>query len=631
MGGGEGNELSLRFIVLLLHGLSCDFSVMSDINLDEPGFTAPGNATAPPSLDSSVDNPPEARRKCIGCPRRMSAETADHHTVCVVCRGFDCSLDSRCEECIEWPDEEVRLYAKLRKSLKSKDRSKHKSKPSASSPPPANSVPCSQPDVLAMMQTQVDSLNSIVNSLAESLSARLDALTASLVPPSVPQSSSQTQLGPDAVQPQPGQTAGTRRTFQALGVDGRTSGVNVYVSDQGVRAPRPEHLGPFAAPQPHAAPGSAPPPSDSFVPPQPPPRYGDPPPQPSTSAWGPSGPPPPCSTRDSRSSSESEASEAESDVSAKDHASARLADLIYEVCPDSRPLTEAARQQCCGFEGWFGQPDPSASRSRFRLYPRVGEVESEVAARAEALARRSKPLFQIILSRSRHYAIADHPLFAASLAVNPSFAQLAGTRTVGSRRWGSITFSEMEWLELLFRAQLEMTSSSLWLMSGILAMLKRDGFQPTDPTLFNAALASASATLSQQARSSSAGAAFLRLKPCESLLAHTLVPVAQRKALTVSPGSESALFNEEILGVVVAQVQQSSLISSNLAVSRSLGRGRARSSSSSPLVDLSAPGSSHAGRLHSKCSSSSSRSGGRKRFLGGKGLAPSSKPSGFRK
>ena len=303
-GGVEADELSLRFIVLLLHGLSCDFSVMSDINLNEPGFTAPGNDTAPPLSDSSVDNPPEARRKCIACPRRMSAKTADRHTVCVVCRGFDCSLDSRCEECIEWPDEEVRLYEKLRKSLKSKDRSKHKSKPSASSPPPADFVPSSQPDALAIMQTQVDSLNSIVNSLAESLSARLDALTASLVPPSVPQSSSQTRQGLDAVQPQPGQTAGKRRTFQALVVDGRTSGANVYVSDQGVRAPCPEHLGPFAAPQPHVAPGSAPPPSDSFVPPQPPPRYGDPPPQPSTSAGGPSGPPPPRSTRDSRSSSE---------------------------------------------------------------------------------------------------------------------------------------------------------------------------------------------------------------------------------------------------------------------------------------------------------------------------------------
>ena len=102
-------------------------------------------------------------------------------------------------------------------------------------------------------------------------------------------------------------------------------------------------------------------------------------------------------------------------------------------------------------------------------------------------------------------------------------------------------------------------------------------------------------------------------------------------SLTVFPGSETNLFNEDILSVIVAQVQQSSLISSNLAVSRSLGRGRGHSSSSSPLMDPSASGSSRSGRPHGKRSASSSRFGGRKRFRGGKGSAPSSKPSGFRK
>ena len=163
-------------------------------------------------------------------------------------------------------------------------------------------------------------------------------------------------------------------------------------------------------------------------------------------------------------------------------------------------------------------------------------------------------------------------------------------------------------------------------------MLKRDGFQPADPTLFNAALASASATLSQQARSSASGSTFIRAKRRDSLLVHTAIPVpeTQRRALTVSPGSESLLFDEEILGVVVSQVQQSSLISSNLAVSRSLGRGRSRSASS-PLVDPSSAGSSHHGKPRGKRSASSSRFDGRKRSRGGKGSAPSSGPSGFRK
>ena len=202
-----------------------------------------------------------------------------------------------------------------------------------------------------------------------------------------------------------------------------------------------------------------------------------------------------------------------------------------------------------------------------------------MTAKAGSLARRSKPLSSILTTRYNRYAVADLPLYASSLAVNPSFSQLAGAKTVGSKRWGSVSFSEMEKLERLFRSQLGMTSKSLWLLSGILAMLKRDGFQPADPTLFNAALASASVTLSLQARSSSSGSSFICAKRRDSLLAHIEIPIpeTQRRSLTVSSGSESLLFDEEILNVVVSQAQQSSLISSNLAMSRSLERGRGRS------------------------------------------------------
>ena len=163
-------------------------------------------------------------------------------------------------------------------------------------------------------------------------------------------------------------------------------------------------------------------------------------------------------------------------------------------------------------------------------------------------------------------------------------------------------------MERLFRTQLEMTSSSLWLMSGILAMLQRDGFQPSDPKLFNAALSSVSALLSQQARTASAGSSFVRAKRRESLLFHTtiLVPEAQRRSLTVTPGSSVGLFNEDILTEVVARVQRLSLISSNLAVSRSLGRGMSRRSSSFPLVDPALSGAPRAGRPYGKRSASSS-------------------------
>ena len=610
--GGGVDEFSLRFIVFLLHGLLCVISVMSDFSLDDLGFKAPGvPPPAPPSSDSSSETPPDGRRTCIACPKRMSKKTVDRHISCVSCRGFDCDIDTRCEECMDWPEEEVRLYAKYRKPLKSKTSTKSKS--SAPLPPPADSIPSPQPSPRGDIEHRLDSLSVTVTNLAELVHTKLEALTASLCSPPLTQLSSQPRLGPDVREPQPGVTAGFLRKFQALGVPDGTPAVPLTESPpvgQGVRAPSMGQSGSASAP---------PPPLEASAPHPPPPRFEVPPSQPSTSGWVPSGPPPSRSAYDSRTSSESEASDAESDALVRDSASSRLADLIYEVCPESRPPR-------CGFEAWFGQPESSASKQHFRLYPRVVEVESEVYACAEARSAHQAS-FSYLTSL---VASVCGPLFASSLPVNPSFVQLAGTRAVGSKRWGSISFSEME---RVFRNQLEMTSSSLWLMSGILAMLKRDSFQPSDPTLFNAALSSVSAAMSRQARSAAAGSTFLRFKRRDSLLSHTSVPVpeAQRRSLATTPGSGTGLFDESLLGDVVAQVQRSSVISSNLAVSRSFGRSKSSNASSSPLVDPSSSGPHRAGRSYGKRSASSSRSRGRKRFRGGKGSAPSSKPSGFQK
>ena len=161
--------------------------------------------------------------------------------------------------------------------------------------------------------------------------------------------------------------------FQAMGEASRKTGENIS-KEQDVRSPRKEFAYPSAASQPREALCSDPQPSP-FVPPPPP--CAEVPPQPSTSGWVNSGPPPP-RLRGSQSSSESEASDSESVSGSRDSAFARLAELIYEVCPNSRPLLDESRPPQCEFEGWFGQPEASPARPHFRLYPRVAEVESEL-------------------------------------------------------------------------------------------------------------------------------------------------------------------------------------------------------------------------------------------------------------
>ena len=323
-----------------------------------------------------MEAPVDGRRKCSSCPRRMSKKSADRHTVCVSCRGFDCDIDCRCDECLEWSEEEILKYAKYRQSFKSRDSSSRKTTlptppltPSGPSPQPAPLL-AQQPAPLPAqppapptaqrddIQSQMDTLTCNFQYLSETLTSQLRDFMLQFN--SKDQSSCQPRLGPDAGESHPGVTVGESRMFQGEGAPSRTP-----------LAPPPgfpplSHD--FRAPQP-APPSSAPhtaPRASARQAPHPQPPFGAPP-QPSTSGWVPPGPPPPRSRRDS-----SEASESESVSNARDTASARLADLIYEVCPDSRPLFDAKAPRC-GFEAWFGQPEAKASRQHFRMYPRVAE------------------------------------------------------------------------------------------------------------------------------------------------------------------------------------------------------------------------------------------------------------------
>ena len=176
---------------------------------------------------------------------------------------------------------------------------------------------------------------------------------------------------------------------------------------------------------------------------------------------------PPRTPRDS--GSEDSDSDSCSASAAPVSSAALLAELVYDFCPEARPVSVSAPPPRCGFEAWFDpSPASSSSRTRYCVYPRVDAVVSKVADRAVALHRCSKPLSAILPHKIRRFAVADQPLFVAPLPVNPPFSRLAGAEAVGSKRWGSITFVVLERLERLFQCQLEATSSSLWMMSGIL-------------------------------------------------------------------------------------------------------------------------------------------------------------------
>ena len=129
------------------------------------------------------------------------------------------------------------------------------------------------------------------------------------------------------------------------------------------------------------------------------------------------------------------------------------------------------------------------------------------------------------------------------------------------------------------------------------------------------------------------GSVFLHAKRRESLLAHSKVPIPELQNI-MTPGSDSGLFSEPLLDSVVVQVKEDSLVSSSVAVSKALSSrsgSKPLASSLSPLAGPSGFRPPRQAQRSGKCSASSSHSGGRKRFKGGKTSVPSSKTSGFRK
>ena len=168
-------------------------------------------------------------------------------TFCSVCRGFDCDLDNRCEECTDCPESDIIAYVKHRKFLKSK-QSKPKSGADISLSPSLPSVPSSQPapvfnveariallsfELSASLASEVEGLGSQLqqsfSDLSNELSNQLTARISAIPNPSFsahPEVSAPVRPGQAPSPHPPVSTAGMPQEFQDQGGVARDPQVN---------------------------------------------------------------------------------------------------------------------------------------------------------------------------------------------------------------------------------------------------------------------------------------------------------------------------------------------------------------------------------------------------------------------
>ena len=193
-----------------------------------------------------------------------------------------------------------------------------------------------------------------------------------------------------------------------------------------------------------------------------------------------------------------------------DRSHVHVAVYVYDWYPNVRPASTSHQAPHCNFESLYVVEAPSSSSwPKFCLYPQVSTIVTDVQARADSLADRSKPVQSILPKPHRLHAIGDAPDFTQPFRLNPDFVHITRNETVSGHHCGQMTFNDMGCLETCAKSLLQGQSYSLWMLSGIMSFLKQDGFQPLNPVLFDALISSLSVSVSSQEKTAAAVMEFL--------------------------------------------------------------------------------------------------------------------------
>ena len=264
----------------------------------------------------------------------------------------------------------------------------------------------------------------------------------------------------------------------------------------------------------------------------------------------------------------------------QDRTYARLIDFIYNRFAHSQPSASANAPPRCEFEDFFTVADPpSAARHNLTVYPRVAEIVDSSAERASRLARESHPLHRVVPLRWKMFFVGDNPHYCNARFVNTDFSRISKHKTILKTRTSSVNLADLESLERGSRTILAGDSQCFWLLSSLLAQLNDDGYQPSDPGLFDKNISSLSAALASQTMMAAGVTDFVSAKRRESYLAHAVCPIAEsvKRDLLVAPGTDSFLFDQPLLENVVSNMKEDSLISSTASLaslSKAASRGR---------------------------------------------------------
>ena len=247
----------------------------------------------------------------------------------------------------------------------------------------------------------------------------------------------------------------------------------------------------------------------------------------------------------------------------------RMMNFITSMYPQALGEPSKPPRERAIFENIFSEPPPHTPATPSLVwFQRLISLMEESDEKLRKHILEGKFDSNLIPTRKPLYDVSGNPSRGRATLLNKSLeAHLE--RVPSLSRLLDINLREGAKLETALRNQMEALSHTMWVMSGFIGFLKRDGYTPSDKNLFDTMTYSLSAGLLDQAQVSSSLLNFVGLKR-RQFFANLLPPYfaqVHKKSLLSSPmSSADSLFREVDIESMVLMAQTTHTLKSQQAV-----------------------------------------------------------------
>ena len=263
----------------------------------------------------------------------------------------------------------------------------------------------------------------------------------------------------------------------------------------------------------------------------------------------------------------------------------RMLSFIVDLFPQAAGSPSAPPPPRDLFEDFFGSP---SSPVFLNWLERVRTALADADSRIASFLATGYGDFSFLPPRYSLYAVRGEFAAGQAAPVNPSLLSLFERQLKPSHLVG-LSIREAAALEASMRSQSETLSHSMWILSGLLAVVRLQDFVPEDSSLFNTLVTCLSKSLAHQATLTAFHTAFLALKRRQLYLSHLpayFSDVNKRAMLSAPAVCADFLFAESDVARLLSDTQTSSSLRSKQALvdvaSRSSGARFRRSPRHSP-------------------------------------------------